>query len=110
MRACKLSDPSCRLTDVPQLAHTIEAIEALLRRGETPKTDNLDALLELGFARSIPLARDDYDASLWERSREHARRGSDGSRLLVRERAVFERPTPPKEPADETPECAEIEA
>ena len=77
---------------MPQTVHTTEAIEALLRRGITPKTDNLDALLELGFARSIPRAEDGYDATLFERSREHDRRASDGSRLFIRERAVFERP------------------
>jgi len=80
---------------VPQTVHTTEAIEALLRRGVTPKTDNLDALLELGFSRSIPQAADGYDASLYERSVEHDRRSSDGSRLFVRERAVLDRPTVP---------------
>ena len=91
---------------MPYTVHTTEAIEALLRRGITPKTDNLDALLELGFARSIPRAEDGYDATLFERSREHDRRASDGSRLFIRERAVFERP--PNEPALDDAEPADL--
>jgi len=76
---------------VSAIVHTPEAIEALLRRGLTPKTDNLDALLELGFERAVPQAEDGYDATLWERSREYDRRASNGSRLFVRERAVLDR-------------------
>ena len=92
---------------MPQTVHTIEAIEALLRRGVTPKTDNLDALLELGFARSMPRAADGYDATLFERSREHDRRATDGSRLFVRERAIFEpRAAEILEPVDA---CEEID-
>ncbi len=90
--------------------HTTEAIEALLRRGLTPKTDNLDALLELGFARSVPRAEDGYDATLWERSREHAGRASDGSRLFVRERAVLATESPGSlEPATEAEELVEVD-
>jgi hypothetical protein len=96
-----------RLNIVPQIVHTIEAIEALLRRGITPKTDNLDALLELGFARSTPRAEDGYDATLFERGREHDRRASDGSRLFIRERAVFERP-PTSEPAHDEAELVDL--
>ena len=92
---------------MPQTVHTTEDIEALLRRGITPKTDNLDALLELGFARSIPRAEDGYDATLFERAREHDRRASDGSRLFIRERAVFERP-PTAEPAPDDADRAEL--
>ena len=104
-----------RLSNVPQTVHTIEAIEALLRRGITPKTDNLDALLELGFARSIPRAEDGYDATLFERGREHDRRASDGSRLFIRERAVFERaqtiePEPDEAELPELTDLAEVDA
>ena len=100
-----------RHTTVPQTVHTIEAIEALLRRGSTPKTDNLDALLELGFARSIPRAEDGYDATLFERGREHDRRASDGSRLFIRERAVFERAQTIEPAPDEAelPDLAEVD-
>ena len=95
MDVCKRCDACRRLTTVPQTVHTTEAIEALLRRGVTPKTDNLDALLELGFSRSIPQAAEGYDATLYERSVEHDRRATDGSRLFVRERAVLDREATP---------------
>ena len=76
--------------------HSIEAIEALLRRGITPKTDNESALRELGFERTAPAARDGYDATLWERSRDHTGESiaGTGRRLLVRERAVLEPASP----------------
>ena len=71
------------------IAHSPSEIEAILRRGFTPKTDNEDALLELGFERASPASRDDYDSTLWERSSEHPQRSSGGTRMLVRERAVL---------------------
>lgn len=107
-RACKRIDTAACLITVPPIVHTIEAIEALLRRGLTPKTDNLDALLELGFARSMPRAAAGYDASLWERSREYDRRAGDGSRLFVRERAILEREAAPT-PAEPDEACVEAD-
>ncbi len=72
-----------------RIAHTIEEIQAVLRRGETPQTDNLEALLELGFVRSSPHLLAGYESTLWERSRDHAQRAASGLRLFVRERAVL---------------------
>ena len=76
---------------MPDTVHTIEAIEALLRRGVTPKTDNRDALIALGFARSSPQAESGHDETLWERSVDHTDRTASGQRVLVRERAILER-------------------
>ncbi len=70
--------------------HSIEAIEALLRRGDVPKTDNRAALVALGFVRSVPLADSAYEESLWERTVDHPVRSASGHKLLVRERAVLE--------------------
>ena len=72
-----------------RIAHTIEEIEAVLRHGQTPQTDNIDALLELGFVRSSPHLAKGYESTIWERSRDHAGRSSSGLRLFVRERAVL---------------------
>ncbi|MBD5633860.1 MAG: hypothetical protein IAI49_05220 [Candidatus Eremiobacteraeota bacterium] len=73
--------------------HSIEAIEALLRRGATPKTDNRDALVALGFVRASPFAGEGHDQTLWERSVDHKDRTSNGQKVLVRERAVLEKET-----------------
>jgi hypothetical protein len=72
--------------------HSVEAIEALLRRGLTPKTDNREALIELGFVRSSPAAAAGYDESLWERSVDNKSTPAGGQRVLVRERAILEKP------------------
>ncbi|GAC1303833.1 MAG: hypothetical protein NVSMB19_14170 [Vulcanimicrobiaceae bacterium] len=72
-----------------QIAHTVEEIEAVLRRGLTPQTDNRAALLELGFVRSSPHLAHGYESTIWERSRDHAERAASGLRLFVRERAVL---------------------
>jgi hypothetical protein len=77
------------------IVHSVEAIEALLRRGVTPKTDNREALIELGFVRSSPAAAAGYDESLWERSVDHKSPPAGGRRLLVRERAILEPPELP---------------
>jgi hypothetical protein len=69
--------------------HSPEAIENLLRRGLTPITENREALVELGFSRAYPQVARGYDATIWERAVEHGRRASDGSRLLVRQRAIL---------------------
>ncbi|GAC1312817.1 MAG: hypothetical protein NVSMB21_23770 [Vulcanimicrobiaceae bacterium] len=72
-----------------RIAHTIEEIEAALRRGLTPQTDNVDALRELGFVRASPHLAHGYESTIWERSRDHAERAPSGLRLFVRERAVL---------------------
>ena len=71
--------------------HSIEAIEALLQRGVTPKTDNRDALVALGFVRSSPFAEGGHDETLWERSVDHLGMSPGGQRMLVRERAILEK-------------------
>jgi hypothetical protein len=75
---------------VPQTVHSLEAIEALLRRGATPRTDNRDALIALGFVRSSPHASGDHDEKIWERSVDRAERSISGHRVMVRERAILE--------------------
>jgi hypothetical protein len=87
--------PASEEAPVPTTVHSIEAIEALLRRGVTPKTDNRDALIELGFVRSSPAAAAGYDESLWERSVDHKNAAAGGPRVLVRERAILEPPELP---------------
>ncbi len=71
------------------IAHTIEEIEAVLRRGLIPQTDNERALQELGFERASPHLAHGYESTLWERSRDHVEKAADGMRLFVRERAVL---------------------
>ncbi|HMD02102.1 MAG TPA: hypothetical protein VKG44_03955 [Candidatus Baltobacteraceae bacterium] len=73
---------------MPAVAHSAEAIEALLRRGLSPVTDNRDALLVLGFWRAYPQIRVGYDSTVWERSIDLPRR-PDGQRALARERAYL---------------------
>jgi hypothetical protein len=75
---------------VPDTVHSLEAIEAILRRGVTPKTDNREALIALGFVRSSPLANGGYDETIWERSVDRAERSTTGQRVMVRERAILE--------------------
>ena len=75
---------------MPDTVHSLEAIEALLRRGATPKTDNRDALIALGFVRSSPSANGGYDETIWERSVDRAERSISGHRVMVRERAILE--------------------
>jgi hypothetical protein len=70
------------------VVHSIEAIEALLRRGLSPLTDNRDALVVLGLRRAYPQIRSDSESTVWERSLELPRR-SDGRRALARERAYL---------------------
>ena len=76
---------------MPVTVHSIEEIEALLRRGATPKTDNVDALLKLGFERASPLAQSGHDQTVWERSVDRAERATNGLRVMIRERAILER-------------------
>ena len=62
----------------------------MLRRGATPKTDNREALIALGFVRSSPRANGGYDETIWERSVDRAERSTSGQRVMVRERAILE--------------------
>jgi hypothetical protein len=75
---------------VPDTVHSLEAIEAILRRGATPKTDNREALVALGFVRSSPRSNGGYDETIWERSVDRAERSTTGQRVMVRERAILE--------------------
>ncbi len=75
---------------MPETVHSLEAIEAILRRGATPKTDNREALIALGFVRSSPRANGGYDETIWERSVDRAERSTSGQRVMVRERAILE--------------------
>jgi hypothetical protein len=72
------------------VAHSVERIRAMLRRGLAPLTDNREALLELGFARAYPQVMKGYDAMIWERSVDLPVR-QDGRRALARERAFLVR-------------------
>jgi len=73
------------------IVHSVDAIEAMLRRGLTPRTDNRDALVALGFERASPLLCGGYGESVWERSFERSERTPSGERVFVRERALLER-------------------
>jgi hypothetical protein len=73
------------------IVHSIEAIEALLRRGATPKTDNRAALVALGFVRATPIGEEAREETMWERSVDHTQRTANGQKILVRERAVLEK-------------------
>ena len=66
-----------------------EDIETLLAHGLAPITDNLEALIELGFTPSFPGSRDRYEAAIWERSIDHGYRstGSGLRRVMIRQRA-----------------------
>jgi len=74
---------------VPTLVHSTEEIQALLRRGLTPITDNRDGLIELGFEPVAPEAAGSRADSVWERSADHPGRAASGMRMLVRQRAVL---------------------
>lgn len=70
--------------------HSLEAIENLLRRGLTPLTANRDALVGLGFTRAYHDTAG-YEATVWERAVDHGRRARDGSRMVLRQRAILVR-------------------
>ncbi len=40
----------------------------MLAHGSAPITDNVEALIELGFTRSYPTAQRGYEATVWERA------------------------------------------
>ena len=52
-----------------KLAHTIEEIQRELAHGHIPVTDNIDALVALGFSRNRP--QDPHDTT-WSRAVESA--------------------------------------
>lgn len=70
------------------VVHSVDAIEALLRRGLSPRTDNRDALITLGFCRAYPQIRVGYESTIWERSLEMQRR-PHGRGALARNRAFL---------------------
>lgn len=72
------------------IVHSTADIENLLHRGLTPVTDNRAALLDLGFQRAYPQIVRGYDATIWERAIDATSRSRDGSRMLVRQRALLE--------------------
>ena len=74
---------------MPAVVHSVTAIEAMLRRGLTPITDNAAALKELGFERAYPDQRTGFESMIWERSIELQSRSRDGHRQLARERAFL---------------------
>lgn len=78
---------------LPRLVHSTEDIQAALRRGQTPVTDNRNGLIQLGFQPVVPEGSDPCD-SVWERSADSPHRAAGGLRMLVRERAVLVEMTP----------------
>jgi hypothetical protein len=80
--------------ETPNTVWSKEAIEAMLARGLSPVTDNIDALIELGFTRSYPTARSGYDQALWERSIDLVLRSMRaGSRRVTVCQRAFLRPS-----------------
>jgi len=73
------------------VVHRTEDIECLLKIGLAPITNNAPALERLGFERAYPSARNQYEASMYERSVEHGSRATpDGlRRVLICERAFL---------------------
>lgn len=72
------------------VAHSIDEIEAILRRGLSPVTDNREALHSLGFHRAYPHVHGGYDSTIWERSVDSGRAPGQ-RRALARQRAYLER-------------------
>jgi len=68
--------------------NSIEAIQAMLRRGLTPITENHEALLALGFVPAYPQIRAGYESTIWERAVDLPV-AADGRRRMVRERAYL---------------------
>ncbi len=71
--------------------HTPTEIERMLMLGLSPITDNVEALVELGFERSYPQARTGYESTVFERSVDRGvRETSQGPRrVMVCERAFL---------------------
>jgi hypothetical protein len=81
-----------KLKDDLMTVHTRAEIERQLRHRVVPRTDNRNALLELGFTPAYPhLAHDAYYGALWMRAIDAHADSSAGRRLdartLVIERA-----------------------
>lgn len=72
--------------------HCSEEIERLLKRGLAPITDNLQALERLGFVRAHPVARNQYETSIYERSIDGGTRDSRNGarRVFIRQRAFLQ--------------------
>ena len=71
-----------------RVAHTKKAITNALRLGLSPFTDNVDALIELGFTRAYPQIRAGDDAMIWERTIDYP--STSGMRKLARQRAFLD--------------------
>ena len=81
------------------LCHTQEEIERLAGRLPCVPTDNLDALIALGFERMYPQAASGYESRLWSRSMDAGySAGSRNGRKLVVQRAFLDRPSRTKRP------------
>lgn len=71
--------------------HHAEDIKRMLVHGLAPITDNLEALVDLGFERAHPCGTTKYERSVWERLVERTYRDARGvhHRVLIRERAFL---------------------
>jgi hypothetical protein len=75
------------------LCHSREEIERMASRLPCVPTDNVDALIDLGFERMYPHATSGYERRLWIRSIEHRYSGSIGAgRKLIVHRAYLDGP------------------
>jgi hypothetical protein len=75
--------------NAPTTVRRKEDIEMLLAHGLAPITDNVEALIELGFAPSFPDSRRGYRNTMWERSIDRGYRSTKFGlrRVMVRQRA-----------------------
>ena len=75
------------------LCHSREEIECMASRLPCVPTDNVDALIDLGFERMYPNATSGYESRLWIRSVEQRYSGSIGAgRKLIVQRAYLDGP------------------
>jgi hypothetical protein len=75
------------------LCHSREEIERMASRLPCVPTDNIDALIDLGFERMYPHVISGYESRLWIRSVEHRYGGSIGAgRKLIVQRAYLDGP------------------
>ena len=68
--------------------NSIEAIQAMLRRGLAPLTEDPNALVALGFVRAYPQIRTGYESTIWERAIDLPV-AADGRRRMARQRAYL---------------------
>jgi hypothetical protein len=68
-----------------------EDIERMLAHGLTPVTDNLDALVDLGFVPSYASGWANGEAAVWERSIDAGTRATNAGlrRVMTRQRAFL---------------------